>query len=104
MGRRQNPVNKEWKLALNVFGMITTTAQHSHALAVPRESLKFDGPHPYVFRVVDRKLVKTPVHIGIVNSNWAEITSGLSDGDIVARSAASNRDLSDGLEVTVSNK
>ena len=81
-----------------------TTAQHAHALAVPRESLKFDGPHPYVFRVVQKKLVKTPVHIGIVNSNWAEITSGLSDGDIVTRSATSNRDLSDGLEVTVSNK
>jgi HlyD family secretion protein len=81
-----------------------TTALHAHVLAVPRESLHFEGPNPYVFRVVQKKLVKTPVHIGIVNSNWAEITSGLADGDVVARSASTNRDLSDGLEVTVSNR
>jgi HlyD family secretion protein len=81
-----------------------TTAQHTHVLAVPRESLHFDGPDPYVFRVVNNKLARTPVHIGIVNSNWAEITSGLADGDTVARSATTNRDLSDRLQVTVSNK
>ena len=81
-----------------------TTAQHSHVLAVPREALHFEGSQPVVFRVVDKKLVKTPVHIGIVNSNWAEITKGLADGDVVARSATTNRDLSDGLDVTVSGK
>lgn len=81
-----------------------TTAQHPHVLAIPREALHFDGPVPFVFRVVNNRLSKTPVHIGIVNSNWAEITSGLADGDIVARSATTTRDLSDHLEVIVSNK
>jgi HlyD family secretion protein len=76
-----------------------TTAQHEHVLAVPRESLHFDGPQAFVFRVIHNKLEKTQVQIGIVNYNWAEITSGLSEGDVVARNATTNRELTDGLEV-----
>jgi HlyD family secretion protein len=78
-----------------------TTAQHRHVLAVPRESLHFDGSQPFVYRVIHNKLVKTPVQIsgGIVNYNWAEITGGLTEGDVVARNATTNGDLTDGLQV-----
>jgi HlyD family secretion protein len=76
-----------------------TTAQHQHVLAVPREALHFDGPQPFVFRVIHNKLVRTVVQIGIVNYNWAEISSGLSEGDVVARNATTNRELTDGLQV-----
>ncbi|HKO17884.1 MAG TPA: efflux RND transporter periplasmic adaptor subunit [Acidobacteriaceae bacterium] len=78
-----------------------TTAEHKNVLAVPRDSLHFEGSQPYVFRVVDNKLVQTPVKIagGIVNYNWAEITSGLSEGDVVARNATNNSELKDGLKV-----
>ncbi len=78
-----------------------TTARHPHALAIPRESLHFDGSQPFVFRVINKKLVKTPVQIsgGIVNYNWAEITGGLKEGDVVARNATTNRDLTDGLPI-----
>jgi hypothetical protein len=34
-----------------------------------------------------------------VNYNWAEITSGLSEGDVVARNASNNRELRNGLKV-----
>jgi HlyD family secretion protein len=78
-----------------------TTALHPHVLSVPRESLHFEGVQPYVFRVIGNKLVRTDVKIDIVNSNWAEITSGLADGDVVARAATTNLDLSDGLPVKV---
>jgi HlyD family secretion protein len=78
-----------------------TTALHPHVLAVPRESLHFDAGQAYVFRAINRKLVRTPVQIGIVNYNWAEITSGLADGDTVARTATTNRDLSDGLRISI---
>ena len=43
----------------------------------------------------------TPVKVagGIVNYNWAEITSGLAEGNVVARNAANNRELRNGLKV-----
>jgi hypothetical protein len=69
-------------------------------LSIPREALHFDAGQPYVFRIIGNKLARTAVRTGIVNSNWAEITSGLNEGDIVARTATTNRELSDGLEVT----
>jgi HlyD family secretion protein len=78
------------------------TAQHPHVLSVPREALRFDGTQPYVFRIKDNKLVHTPITIsgGIVNLNQVEIVSGLSEGDVVALNATTNRDLTNGLEVT----
>lgn len=78
-----------------------TTAQHKHVLAVPRDTLHIEGSQPYVFRIVNDVLVQTPVQIsgGIVNYNWAEITSGLSEGDVVARNASNNRELRNGLKV-----
>ena len=78
-----------------------TTAEHKNVLAVPRDSLHFEGSQPYVFRIVDNKLVQTPVKIagGIVNYNWAEITSGLTEGDVVARNATNNSELKNGLQV-----
>jgi HlyD family secretion protein len=76
-----------------------TTAQHLHVLSVPREALRFDGAQPYVFRILEGKLVRTPVRIGIVNLTQVEITSGLAEGDTVATSATTPRDLSNGLEV-----
>lgn len=78
-----------------------TTAEHKNVLAVPRDSLHFEGSQPYVFRVVGGKLVQTPVKItgGILNYNWAEITSGLNEGDVIARNAIDNHELKDGLKV-----
>lgn len=76
-----------------------TTAQHLHVLSVPREALRFDRAQPYVFRVIHDKLVRTPVQIGIVNLTQVEITSGLAEGDTVATTATTPRDLSNGLLV-----
>ena len=82
------------------INVTVTTAQHLHVLSVPREALHFDSAQPYVFRVIQNKLVRTPVQLGIVNLTQAEITSGLSEGDTVALNATTNRDLNDGLEIT----
>ncbi len=79
-----------------------TTAEHKHVLSVPREALHTENSQPYVFRVINDKLVRTPVQISassIVNNNFAEISSGLAEGDTVALNATTNRDLTDGLEV-----
>ena len=77
-----------------------TTAQHLHALSVPREALRFEGPRPYVFRVINKRLIRTPIKLGIVNLTQVEITGGLAEGDAVALNATTPRDLSNGLEVT----
>ena len=82
------------------INVTVTTAQHMHVLSVPREALHFDGAQPYVFRIIQNKLVRTAVQLGIVNLTQAEITSGLSEGDTVALNATTNRDLNDGLEIT----
>ncbi|HEY0263335.1 MAG TPA: efflux RND transporter periplasmic adaptor subunit [Granulicella sp.] len=76
-----------------------TTSQRFNVLSIPREALHTDGDRNYVFRVVNNKLVYTPVQIGVVNLNRVEITDGLTEKDTVALSATSNRDLANGLEV-----
>jgi HlyD family secretion protein len=79
-----------------------TTSQSSNVLSVPREALHTDGPSDYVFRVVNNKLVRTAVQIGVLNLARVEILSGLKENDVVALSAAdSNSELSNGLRVKI---
>lgn len=78
-----------------------TLAQHPHVLAVPRAALRFDNHgQPFVLRIRDGKLVRTNVQIGLVNLTYAEIVSGLSEGDVVATNATSNVELTDGESVS----
>jgi HlyD family secretion protein len=76
-----------------------TTAQRLHVLSVPREALHTDGGN-YVYLVLRNKLVRTPVQIGLFNLTWVEIDHGLAEGDTIATSATTNRDLTNGLEIT----
>ncbi len=76
-----------------------TYSQRFNVLSVPREALHTEGLTNYVFRVINSKLVWTPVQVGAVNLNRVEITGGLAEKDIVALNATSNRDLTDGLKV-----
>ena len=80
-----------------------TTRQHLNALSLPREALHSDGSVNYVYRIVDDKLVKTPVQVDLVNLTLVEITGGLSAGDKVALNAKTEEDLTDGLPVKVEN-
>jgi HlyD family secretion protein len=77
-----------------------TTSQRFNVLSVPREALHTDAGD-YVYRVLNDKLVRTPVQVGVVNLTRAEITNGLTEKDTVALSATSNRELSNGLAVKI---
>jgi HlyD family secretion protein len=77
-----------------------TTSQRFNVLSIPREALHTDGGD-YVYRVVNGKLVRTPVQVGVVNLIRAEIKKGLNEKDTVALSATTNRELSNGLEVKI---
>ncbi|HEV2576696.1 MAG TPA: efflux RND transporter periplasmic adaptor subunit [Acidobacteriaceae bacterium] len=81
-----------------------TTAQRNNVLSVPREALHTEGSVNFVYKIVDNKLVRTPVEIApnaVVNLTRAEITSGLNEGDVIALGATSEVDLSNGLHVKV---
>jgi HlyD family secretion protein len=78
-----------------------TTAQRFNALSIPREALHTEGGD-FVYRVINNKLVRTPVQVGVAtNQNRAEITGGLTDKDTVALGAINNRELSNGLSVKI---
>jgi len=76
-----------------------TTQQHPHVLSIPREALHTEGVKNFVYKVVRDKLVQTTVGVSVVNLTRVEITSGLSESDLVATSAISNRELENGLEI-----
>jgi HlyD family secretion protein len=80
-----------------------TTQQHPDVLSLPREALHTEGTINYVFKIVNEKLVRTPVSVGALNLTRVEITGGLGTGDKVALSATTEEELSDGLRVKARN-
>ena len=81
-----------------------TTARHDNVLSVPREALHTEGSVNYVYKIVNNRLVRTPVEIGpnaVVNLTRAEITSGLNEGDLIALGATTEVELSNGVLVRV---
>jgi HlyD family secretion protein len=79
-----------------------TTARHNNVLSVPREALHTEGSVNFVYKIVNHKLVRTPVEIApnaVVNLTRAEISSGLNEGDVIALGATNEVDLSNGLTV-----
>jgi HlyD family secretion protein len=76
-----------------------TTQQHLHVLSIPREALHTEGAKNFVYRVVQDKLVRTAVGVSVVNLTRVEVTSGLSERDLVAVSASDNKELDNGLEI-----
>lgn len=78
-----------------------TVSQRFNVLSIPREALHTEGTSDFVYRVVQGKLVRTPVQVGVLNLTRVEILSGLSEKDTVALNAVSNRDLSNGLSVKI---
>jgi HlyD family secretion protein len=76
-----------------------TTAQKFNVLSVPREALHTDGPHNFVFAILNGHLHKTSVEVGTVNLTRVEIVSGLKQGDVVAVSLTGEGSLRDGAAV-----
>ncbi len=60
-----------------------TIATHPHALTIPREALHTSETDRFVYRVVNGKLEKTPVRVGLASLLDAEITRGLTTNDVV---------------------
>jgi HlyD family secretion protein len=78
-----------------------TILQRFNVLSLPREALHTEGAVNFVYRVMNGKLVRTPVQVGVVNLTRVEIMSGISEKDTVALNAMNSRDLSNGLAVKI---
>lgn len=66
--------------------IVSIAAQKSNdALTVPPESIFFDEEEAYVFTLENGKAVKNSVILGIVTSDSAEITAGLTKDDLVIK-------------------
>ncbi|MDE1162137.1 MAG: efflux RND transporter periplasmic adaptor subunit [Acidobacteriaceae bacterium] len=76
-----------------------TTSERKDAVSVPREALHTEGLTNFVYRIIEGRLVRTVVQVGIVNLTRVEILGGLNEHDIVALGATTQADLSDGLHV-----
>ena len=81
--------------------IMVTIATHPHALAIPREALHTEGAGGrYVYRVVNGKMEKTPVRVGLANLTTAEITGGLSPSDVIVVRALHGASLENHARVT----
>ena len=76
-----------------------TTLQRRNVLSLPREALHTEGTRNYVFRIVDGKLVRTPVSVGLSNLVRFEIREGISAGEVVAVRSPTDTELQNGLPV-----
>jgi len=94
--------NHDLRLLPNVnVGVTIVVAEHNNVLTLQRDAVHSDDSKPYVFRIVDNQLQRQPVDISLQNLTRVEITSGLSEGSMVALSAEESRPLADRVAVKV---
>jgi membrane fusion protein, multidrug efflux system len=73
--------------------------QRADALVVPRAALLEDENDPAVFVVRNNKSTRVPVKLGYLDGEWAEVRSGIKQGEQVV--IAGKSALRDGTEVQV---
>mgnify|MGYP005754013909 CR=1 FL=1 len=67
-----------------MFGRIQVIYdRRAETLAVPRVALLEEAADPAVFVVNEDKVVRTPITLGYINGEFAEVLAGLSEGDQV---------------------
>jgi HlyD family secretion protein len=78
-----------------------TIANLANVLTIPREALHIEQGSTYVYRIRNGILDRVPVVVGNLNLTEVQITSGLKEGDVVARETTNGQPLGDGLPVEV---
>jgi HlyD family secretion protein len=93
--------NKDLRLLPNVnVGVTIVVAEHTDVLTLERDALRIDESKPYVFRIVDNHLKRQTIEFSLQNLTRVEITTGLSEGDLVAL-PAEDKPLVDGAAVKI---
>jgi HlyD family secretion protein len=94
--------NPDLKLLPNVnVDVAIVTSQDAHALTVPREALRQDDGKPYVLQIVNHELKRREVTTSVSTLTAVEVTSGISEGAVVALAATNLKPLYGGLTVRV---
>ena len=94
--------NQDLRLLPNVnVGVTIIVAQANDVLTLQRDALHLDENTPYVFRIVANRIQRTPIQFSLQNLTRVEITSGLSEADVVAISAEETKPLIDRAVVKV---
>jgi HlyD family secretion protein len=92
--------NADLKLLPNTNVAVTIIqVRHDNVLSVPREAVRQDEQGKYVFEVADGKLRRRNVQTSVSDLTRVEITSGLSDGAVLALGAVNMQPLRDGMPV-----
>jgi multidrug efflux pump subunit AcrA (membrane-fusion protein) len=60
------------------------TAEAPDALVIPKEALRHDSAGDYVYVLAGGRLERRPVRTGISNVSLAQVTQGLSAGELTA--------------------
>ena len=69
-----------------------TTVSQEDALVVPLRAVHIEGEDAYVNRLVGDQVERVEVELGLMTDIEIEITSGLSEGDVVVVVASTARD------------
>jgi HlyD family secretion protein len=92
--------NQDLKLLPNVnVGVTIVSAVHDNVLVVAREAVRMDDSKPYVLQVVGRELKRRNVGISVSNLTQMEVTSGLSQNDVVAINSFNGKPIGEGTQV-----
>jgi HlyD family secretion protein len=93
--------NKDLRLLPNVnVGVTIVAAEHDNVLTLQRDALRIDESKPYVYRIVNNHLKRQTIEFSLQNLTRVEITSGPSQGDLVAL-PAEDKPLYDGAPVRI---
>ncbi len=96
--------NDDLKLLPNTnVSVAVVTARDENALTVPREAIHQDDEGTYVFQVVDNELQRRNVKTSVSNLTRVQVTSGLSDGAVLALGAINMQSLKTGMTVKAAN-
>ena len=76
-----------------------TSASKENVLRIPLDAICEDDNGTYVFVLNNKKAVKTNIEVGVKNDDYAEVLSGISEGDIVVWNDTT--ELTDGMDVKV---
>jgi HlyD family secretion protein len=92
--------NDSLKLLPNTnVSVAVITARHENVLTIPREALHQDSSGQYVLQVVNGELKRRDVKTSVADLTRVEVTSGLSDGAVLALGAINMQSLRDGMPV-----
>ncbi len=89
LGRARIAIEDEDRLRTGMFVEAEIVVASRTALAVPVTAVGSDGDATTVMRVKDGLVERVVVTTGIRDGGYIEVTSGLSEGDLVVVKAAS---------------